>query len=153
MSQNKSYCRLNSWRSEGPCTNYGPCMCEAAATGARPVPAQTERTFDAQTWARSFNETLVALGHPPHDEEWLIGWFANAIMCGYDECSRRQEAALSAGGPQAPAEDQTSSGCGDLLSAHDHGNCEACNHIEAQESRFRAQPRIAVVSVSTPERG
>lgn len=50
----------------------------------------TVRTFDARTWAKSFNETLVQLGHQPHDEGWLIGWFANAIMCGYDE---RSEAA------------------------------------------------------------
>lgn len=52
---------------------------------------KTMRTFDARTWARSFNETLVKLGYQPHDEGWLIGWFANAIMCGYDECSSRAQ--------------------------------------------------------------
>lgn len=53
--------------------------------------SETVRTFDARTWAKSFNETLVALGYQPHDEGWLIGWFANSIMCGYDEASRRAE--------------------------------------------------------------
>lgn len=50
---------------------------------------ETVRTFDARTWAKSFNETLVKLGYQPHDEGLLIGWFANAIMIGYDEaCSK-----------------------------------------------------------------
>jgi hypothetical protein len=47
----------------------------------------TARTFDATTWAKSFNETLVKLGYQPHDEGWLTGWFANAIMCGYDHAA------------------------------------------------------------------
>lgn len=53
--------------------------------------SKTVRTFDARTWAKSFNETLVALGYHPHDEGWLICWFANSIMCGYDEASRHAE--------------------------------------------------------------
>lgn len=46
-------------------------------------------TFDAQAWAKAFNETLTVLGHPQHDEGWLIGWFANAIMRGFDEANWR----------------------------------------------------------------
>jgi hypothetical protein len=56
-----------------------------------PVPqseCDTVRTFDASTWAKSFNETLVKLGHQPHDEGWLQTWFANAIMCGYDHANK-----------------------------------------------------------------
>lgn len=66
---------------------------ENAAPQASPsVASETTRTFDARTWAKSFNETLVKLGHQPHDEGWLIGWFANAIMCGYDEAHRQASA-------------------------------------------------------------
>lgn len=44
--------------------------------------------FSAQVWAKEFNKTLVKLGHPPHDEGFLISWFANAIMAGYDHANR-----------------------------------------------------------------
>jgi len=30
-------------------------------------------------WAKEFNKTAVKLGYPEMDEEWLAGWFANAI--------------------------------------------------------------------------
>lgn len=45
---------------------------------------EVKLTFDARTWAKGFNQTLVKLGYQPHDEGWLVSWFANAIMCGYD---------------------------------------------------------------------
>jgi deoxycytidylate deaminase len=47
------------------------------------------QSFDAREWAKAFNRTLVQLGYQPHDEGWLIGWFANAIMRGYDEYPKR----------------------------------------------------------------
>lgn len=34
---------------------------------------------DAFKWAQEFNKTAVKLGYPEMDEDWLIGWFANAI--------------------------------------------------------------------------
>lgn len=46
-------------------------------------------TMDAAKWADAFNETLVKLGHQPHDSGWLIAWFANAIMAGYDTAQMR----------------------------------------------------------------
>lgn len=46
-------------------------------------------TMDAQVWAKEFNSTLVKLGHQPFDTGWLIGWFANAIMAGYDTAQSR----------------------------------------------------------------
>lgn len=49
-------------------------------------------TMEARVWAKKFNETLVEKGEQPWDEGWLIGWFANAIMAGYDHA----QAALSA---------------------------------------------------------
>jgi hypothetical protein len=59
-------------------------------------------SFDAQVWAREFNKVLRNMrcsgdgincdfdrdGLPIHvqlDEGWLTGWFANALMRGYDE--------------------------------------------------------------------
>lgn len=46
-------------------------------------------TMDAQVWAREFNEVLKRNGVPPFDPGFLIGWFANAIMAGYDTAQAR----------------------------------------------------------------
>ena len=43
-----------------------------------------EMGIDAVKWAAGFNRVAVSLGYPEMDESWLIGWFANAIMRGYD---------------------------------------------------------------------
>lgn len=40
--------------------------------------------FDARDWAEEFNQRLEKLYHITVDEMWLVGWFANAIMTGYD---------------------------------------------------------------------
>lgn len=49
-------------------------------------------TVDARVWAEKFNETLVAKGIQPFDSGFLVGWFANAIMAGYDTaCMRSKE--------------------------------------------------------------
>lgn len=46
--------------------------------------------FDALKWAKEFKRL-----YPDSDEELMLGWFANAIMTGYDkawnEVSRQQE--------------------------------------------------------------
>jgi hypothetical protein len=48
--------------------------------------------FDASKWAeefmRLFGDRLTDI-----DEGLMIGWFANAIMTGFDEAQRRAEAA------------------------------------------------------------
>lgn len=44
-----------------------------------PVPS-----FDAQDWAKAFCKI-----HPDADEGDMIGWFANALMRGYDEGCKR----------------------------------------------------------------
>ena len=51
-----------------------------------PKPLNTD--FDARRWAKEFNETLIKLGHQPHDRDFLIAWFANAIMAGYDNANQ-----------------------------------------------------------------
>ena len=48
-------------------------------------------SFDAADWAKSFRETAVKLGYSDMDEGWLIGWFANALMRGFDEATARQQ--------------------------------------------------------------
>lgn len=53
------------------------------------------KSFDAQVWAKAFVE--IARQHPQLavDEGTMIGWFANALMRGYDECRRRREGAAA----------------------------------------------------------
>ena len=45
--------------------------------------------MDARKWASAFRRMAIALGHSDMDEEWLVGWFANAIMMGYDTAYNR----------------------------------------------------------------
>lgn len=47
------------------------------------------QSTDAREWAREFNKVLVSKGEQPWDEGFLIGWFANAIMTGYDAGKKR----------------------------------------------------------------
>jgi hypothetical protein len=45
-------------------------------------------TSDAMVWAQEWCHVarkLEYLGKPLIDEGWMVGWFANAIMVGYDE--------------------------------------------------------------------
>lgn len=42
------------------------------------------QTFDAQVWAKKFIRTVSANPEIASDEGTMIGWFANAIMIGYD---------------------------------------------------------------------
>lgn len=42
-------------------------------------------SFDAQDWAKAFRQTAIKLGYSDMDEGWLITWFANALMRGYDQ--------------------------------------------------------------------
>lgn len=47
-------------------------------------------SFDAQDWARSFCKIANGFGFKdakgePIDEGWMTGWFANALMRGYDQ--------------------------------------------------------------------
>lgn len=47
-------------------------------------------SFDAADWAKEFCRIANGFGFKdaegkPIDEGWMIGWFANALMRGYDE--------------------------------------------------------------------
>ena len=48
-----------------------------------PIPS-----FDARDWAREFCRIAKTKGHDL-DEGWMITWFANALMRGWDEHARR----------------------------------------------------------------
>lgn len=50
------------------------------------------QTMDAQVWAKEFINVIA--GFPDIlsiDEAFMIGWFANAIMAGYDKAMQQQE--------------------------------------------------------------
>ncbi len=48
-------------------------------------------SFDARDWAKEF--VAIAKENPSIalDEGAMIGWFANALMCGYDTHARKLE--------------------------------------------------------------
>ena len=53
-------------------------------------------SFDARDWAKEFCRIATELGYAkgvkaePIDEGWMVTWFANALMRGYDERSSKQ---------------------------------------------------------------
>lgn len=47
------------------------------------------QSFDAQDWARAFVKRVKTNPRLAADEGAMIGWFANAIMRGYDEHARK----------------------------------------------------------------
>lgn len=46
---------------------------------------------DAQVWAKRWHEIITEHPAIPTDEGAMIGWFANAIMAGYDEGRRHEQ--------------------------------------------------------------
>lgn len=66
------------------------------------------QSFDARVWARAFLDTVREHPEVPTDEQTMLGWFANALMRGYDEHTwkmQRDSAALAAlAGPLAAEE-------------------------------------------------
>lgn len=50
-------------------------------------------TMDAEVWSGEFcrivGEKIPALRD---EQDWMLGWFANAIMAGYDAAKREAEA-------------------------------------------------------------
>jgi hypothetical protein len=61
---------------------------EWAASGRPPEerPDWPLPSFDARDWAKAFCKVCKEKGFDPvKDEDWVVGWFANALMRGYDE--------------------------------------------------------------------
>ena len=51
------------------------------------------QTLDARIWAREWLKSIKKNPTIPTDKGCMIGWFANAIMAGYDEAMRRKQKA------------------------------------------------------------
>ena len=47
------------------------------------------QSFDALDWAKAFVETVRRKPEIATDESTMLGWFASALMRGYDEHERR----------------------------------------------------------------
>lgn len=47
--------------------------------------------FDAQVWTKAWLETIAEHPEIPTDEGTMIGWFANALMSGYDHGVRHEQ--------------------------------------------------------------
>ena len=52
-------------------------------------------SFDAIDWAKAFCKIANTFGYKddkgePIPEDWMVGWFANALMRGFDEHVARQ---------------------------------------------------------------
>lgn len=61
---------------------------EHADTPMKDRPDWPLPSFDAKDWAEAFCKIAKTQGHDL-DEGWMITWFANALMRGYDEHARR----------------------------------------------------------------
>ena len=70
--------KSDAWRH----AHHGSCFegCDKLLPEGAP-----RSSFDARKWAQAFNLTAKTLGYQEMDEDWLVTWFANAIMRGYDE--------------------------------------------------------------------
>ena len=71
-----------------------------------PSPKETvQQSFDARDWAKEFLrccECAPGLGPVAPDEETMVGWFANALMRGYDEHRWKAERDVKPPSPPAP---------------------------------------------------
>ena len=50
---------------------------------------QWPHTIDAKVWVKEWAKTVMQNPSIPFDEGAMIGWFANAIMAGYDTAMYR----------------------------------------------------------------
>lgn len=53
--------------------------------------------FDAEVWAREFVKIAAVKPEIAQSEGTMVGWFANAIMAGYDRGQSDASHALAAG--------------------------------------------------------
>lgn len=50
--------------------------------------------IDGARWASEFQKVASRLGYAKMDDGWILSWFCNAIMAGYDEARRRYDPIL-----------------------------------------------------------
>jgi len=53
-------------------------------------PKHLNMEFDARVWADEWMDLIELHPNAPWDYGFMIGWFANAIMAGFDEACRRK---------------------------------------------------------------
>ena len=92
---------------------------------------------DGQKWAAAFCQTAKKLGYGELEEDWVFGWFANAIECSHDlratslrtKLAKAERAleALGFGGVDGRAGEKIG-WCGTFPapSTHEHFRCEFC---------------------------
>ena len=79
--------------------------------------------MDGKLWAEEFQKTALTLGYPEMDDGWLLGWFCNAIMAGYDHARRKYDPEILAHfRPQPSGETRD---CPHGL--HSVGSCSDCS--------------------------
>lgn len=113
-------------------------------------------TTDAKLWADEFMKVKARLGEQKFDHAMMLGWFANAIMQGYDEGRRRAKADAQATVEALQAQLVTLKrhadlDCGDqsCLYAMNHGGMRTnggcrCNPKRMKEDLQRAQAALDV---------
>jgi hypothetical protein len=69
---------------------------DATAKGETPGEMLDRLGMDGVKWAAEFRTTALRLGYSDMDEGWLIGWFCNAIMAGYDRAPAPVDALVKA---------------------------------------------------------
>ena len=67
---------------------------DAAAKGETDGETLERLGMDGAKWAAEFRTTALRLGYSDMDEGWLIGWFCNAVMAGYDRSPAPDPAAI-----------------------------------------------------------
>lgn len=80
---------------------------EHANTPPKERPDWPLPSFDARDWAEAFCKAATNLGYKdaegkPIDEGWMISWFANALMRGFDEREARIPQKYDADGNRRP---------------------------------------------------
>lgn len=72
------------------CGDHAAYEAEHPNTPPEEMPHWPLPSFDAQDWAKAFCKIATKLGYKdadgnPVDEGWMVAWFANALMRGYDQ--------------------------------------------------------------------
>jgi hypothetical protein len=71
----------------------GTTVASALPSVRRPLPTGAEilKSFDARDWAKAFVAHVHQIPSIATDEETMSGWFANALMRGFDEAKQKAE--------------------------------------------------------------
>jgi hypothetical protein len=76
----------------------------AVRASAKPTPPhlpegrEISRSFDARVWAKAFVAHVKQIPGLATDEGTMTGWFANALMCGYDKKERERQTEVDQAG-------------------------------------------------------